>query len=51
MRGKVLSMIVKCWLCLLPMDFLEIVRSYYEWQINNLKVEGWTRRNLKKKIG
>jgi hypothetical protein len=32
-RGKVLSTIVKYWLCLLYMDSLEIVRACYEWQI------------------
>jgi hypothetical protein len=43
-RGKVLSMIAKYWLRLLCMDFLEIARTCYEWQINNLKVAGWLRK-------
>jgi hypothetical protein len=40
-RGRVMNMIVKYWLRLLCMDSLEIVRSCYKWQINNLKVDGW----------
>jgi hypothetical protein len=26
------------------MDSLEIVRACYEWQINNLKVDGWAKK-------
>jgi hypothetical protein len=48
-RGKVLSMTVKFWLRLLCIDSLEIVRTCYEWQINNLKVEDWAKK-LKKDL-
>jgi hypothetical protein len=43
-RGIVLSTIAKYWLGLLRMDSLEIVRACYEWQINNLKVDGWAKK-------
>jgi hypothetical protein len=39
--GKVLSTIAEYWLGLLRMGSLEIVRACYEWQISNLKVDGW----------
>jgi hypothetical protein len=43
-RGKVLCTIVKYWIRLLSMDCEEIVRVCYEWQINNLKADGWVRK-------
>jgi hypothetical protein len=49
-RGKVLRTIVKYWLRLLRMDSLEIVRACYDWQINNLKADGWARK-LNEELG
>jgi hypothetical protein len=43
-RGNVLSSIEKYWLRLLRMNYLEIIRTCYEWQINNLKVNGWAKK-------
>jgi hypothetical protein len=48
-RGKVLSTVAKYGLRLLRMDSLEIVRACYEWQINNLNVDGWAKK-LKKEL-
>jgi 1,2-phenylacetyl-CoA epoxidase catalytic subunit len=43
-RGKVLNRIVKYWLRLLGMDSSELVKICYEWQMNNLKVDGWAKK-------
>jgi hypothetical protein len=49
-RGKVLCMTVKYWIRLLSMDSEETARVCYEWQLNNLKVDGWARK-LKEELG
>jgi hypothetical protein len=43
-RGKVLNRITKYWLCLLGMDSSELVKMCYEWQMNNLQVDGWAKK-------
>jgi hypothetical protein len=43
-RGKVLNRIAKYWLRLLGMDSSELVKMCYEWQMNNLKVDGWAKK-------
>jgi hypothetical protein len=43
-RGKVLSTIAKYWFLFLRMGSLEIERACYEWQINNLNVDGWGKK-------
>jgi hypothetical protein len=51
-RGVLLSTIVKYRLLLSRVNSEEIVRTCYEWQVNNLKAEGRTKelkKGLKKK--
>jgi hypothetical protein len=43
-RGKVLNKITKYWLRLLGMDSSELVKMCYEWEMNNLKVDGWAKK-------
>jgi hypothetical protein len=43
-RGKVLIRITKYWLRLLGMDASELVKMCYEWQMNNLKLNGWAKK-------
>jgi hypothetical protein len=43
-RGKLLRTIATFWLSLLRKDSREIVRTCYVWQLNNLKVESWTKK-------
>jgi hypothetical protein len=45
-----MSRIEKCWSRILRMDSLEIVRSCYEWQINNPQVDGHAKK-LKEELG
>jgi hypothetical protein len=43
-RGKVLNRNTKYWLRLLGMDSSEFVKMCYDWQMKNLKVDGWTKK-------
>jgi hypothetical protein len=42
--GKVLNRITKSWVRLLGMDSSELVKMCYEWQMKNLKVDGWAKK-------
>jgi hypothetical protein len=52
-RGKVLCLAVKYWKRTLQVDKEELVRVCYEWQVNNLEFDSWTRKLSKQlsKIG
>jgi 1,2-phenylacetyl-CoA epoxidase catalytic subunit len=52
-RVKVMSTLVKYWQRILQMDKDELVRVCYDWQINNVQYNSWTKKLEKElnKIG